>query len=33
MFANDISLFPTVHDVNLLNANDDLIKISKWALQ
>ena len=33
-FADVTSLFSIVHDINLVanNLNNDLIKISKWAL-
>ena len=35
LFADDTSLFSTVHDINeaTVNLNNDLIKITKWAFQ
>ena len=35
LFANDTSLFSVVHDVNSFSANlnNDLLKISDWAIQ
>ena len=33
LFANDTSLFATVHTMNTVDLNNDLNKIRNWAIQ